>query len=545
MWSLVARAGDPYRVRGSNRIDTKEAPVHIERRHVAARGVVLAALGLSGCALEDTDRGGEELFSACPATNVIAEPPQFVWTFHPVSAGNPEAYYSGVLEYGAATFAVGGQTLTTRAYRQAGGAFTIPGPTLAMVPGRKYVLQLHNLLPFQPASAAENVFKDPNVTNLHTHGVHISGETPGDDVTRFVEGQHGADYVYDIPADHMGGTYWYHAHHHGSTFLQVSSGAFGQILIDEGRDGIPSGVDGMVERQLAVAFLDPSVAGTGGDTLVSGTLAPTWTVNGRVQGTLCAPGNEWQRWRVLLADRQATDKTLSVGAGCEVALLARDGVWRTTAPKLLPTRAISLTGASRADLAVRCAADSTIAINGSTVARIAVSGTGNTLVGPFSQGSSGTTWSALRAAYLRDLRGVSSVHQETIRMGARAINGVKFDHDVPNLTVAANQVQHWTVNGNTQHPFHLHVYHMQAQDCSGSFENGEYYDTLTSACSVRFDLNAATSRVYDGRTVLHCHILEHEDQGAMGWADVVGGVPPPTFPADGALATPYRAIYPL
>lgn len=533
--------------------------MQIERRHMGVLGG-LAAIWLSGCAMDEIDRAEEvappdghavdpdreaALLSACPATNVIADPPPFAWTFHPASGSNPQAYFSGVLEYGAATFTIGGQTLTTRAYRQAGGAFTIPGPTLAMVPGNKYVLQLHNLLPFEPASPAENVFKDPNVTNLHTHGVHISGETPSDDVTRFVEGQHGGDYVYDIPAEHMGGTYWYHAHHHGSTFLQVSTGAFGQIVIDDSHDGIPAGVDGMAERQLLVAFLDPAVAGTGGDTLISGTLAPTWTVNGLVQGTLCAPGNEWQRWRVLLADRQATDKTFGVGAGCEVALLARDGVWRTTAPKLLPTRTISLTGASRADFAVRCTADSTITINGATVARIAVSGTGNTTVGPFSQGSTGNTWSAIRPTYLRDLRGVSSVHSETIRMGARAINGVKFDHDTPNLTLAANQVQHWTLNGNTQHPFHLHVYHMQAQNCGGSFENGEYYDTYTSACSVRFDLNATTARVYDGRTILHCHILEHEDQGAMGWADVVGGLPPPTFPADGTLPTPYAVSYPL
>ncbi len=77
-----------------------------------------------------------------------------------------------------------------------------------------------------PRVQEHNVFKDPNVTNVHTHGVHISGETPADDVTRFFEGGFGGDYVYEIPADHMGGTFWYHAHHHGSTFLQVSSGAF-------------------------------------------------------------------------------------------------------------------------------------------------------------------------------------------------------------------------------------------------------------------------------------------------------------------------------
>jgi hypothetical protein len=34
-------------------------------------------------------------------------------------------------------------------------------------------------------------------------------------------------------------------------------------------------------------------------------------------------------------------------------------------------------------------------------------------------------------------------------------------------------------------------------------------------------------------TIFHCHILAHEDQGAMGWMDVIGGRPPPEFPGDG------------
>ncbi|HWO21409.1 MAG TPA: multicopper oxidase family protein [Kofleriaceae bacterium] len=514
----------------------------------AQTALVLCAAAAAATAVacdRDELSAGAGGVTVCPTTNVIGEPPQLQWTYHPVSAGNPQPYYSGTLELGQATFTIGGQTLTTRAYRQAGTAYTIPGPTLKMTPGNKYVLRFHNTLPYQPASTAHNVFKDPNVSNLHTHGLHISAESPSDDVMRFFEGGYGGDFVYDIPADHMGGTYWYHAHHHGSTYLQVSGGAFGQIIIDDGNDGLPPNVAAMTERQLVIAYLDPSVAGTGGDTIVGGNLAAGWTVNGTRQGSLCTSANEWQHWRVLLADRSATEKTLGIGAGCEVELLARDGVWRTTAPKALPTRAISLTGASRADLAVRCTSDSTITINGSTVASVLVGPAGNTAVGPYSGGSTGGTWSAIRPVYLRDLRGAASVHNEVIRMGARALNGMSFDMDVPNLTLPANQIQHWGLSGNTQHPFHLHIYHVQSVDCTGSFEPGEYYDVITQPCSVRFDLNAATSSVYEGRTIMHCHILEHEDQGAMGWMDVVGGRPPPTFPADGSLATPYAEKYSL
>lgn len=481
--------------------------------------------------------------SPCPSTNVIADPADFVWTYHPAGANNPAPYYSGTMEVGQATFNINGYTLTTRAYGQAGQPKTIPGPTMRLAPGNKYVLRFHNTLPYTPASTAENVFKDPNVSNLHTHGLHVSGEAPGDDVTRSFEGQRGGDFVYDVPGDHMGGTYWYHAHHHGSTFLQVAGGSFGLLLVDDGADGIPANVAAMAERQLAIAYLDPAVAGTGGDTLLSGTLPSTWTVNGKMNGNLCVPVNEWQHWRVLLADRNAMEKTLTV-SGCEVKLLARDGVWRTVAPKALSTGAISLTGASRADLAVRCAGDGSIKVGTATVATIYASGAGNPAPHPFAPDGV-STWSATRPSYLRDLRGETNVNAEAVTMGARTINGAAFDHAIPTFTLQANAVQSWSVNGAERHPFHLHVYHVQASGCGGDFEDGEYYDVVAANCGVRFDLNAATSRVYAGRTIMHCHILEHEDQGAMGWSEVIGGVNPPTFPADGNLATAYAEYYSL
>jgi FtsP/CotA-like multicopper oxidase with cupredoxin domain len=464
--------------------------------------------------------------SQCPGSNIIQDPVEFEWT-------PQNGYYSGTLEFGEATLTIGADTLTTRAYRQAGKSYSIPGPTMRMTPGETYVLTLKNLLPYAAPSTVENDFKDPNITNLHTHGLHVSPMSPADDVMRLIPGRWAGDYVYAVPDDHMGGTLWYHPHHHGSTFLQVSGGAFGLLLVDDSLDGIPSGVAGMTERPLVVGHLDPRVAGTGGDALISGTLSPTWTVNGMVQGNLCTPANEWEHWRVLLADPDAMPKSLSVGAGCEVALLARDGVWRTEAPMPIPTNSLDLTGASRADLAVRCSADSNISVNGAVVANVFADATltPNLLVGPYSNGSTGTTWSAVRPPSLRDLRGVTSFEQRTVNMGARTINGSKFNMTVPTFSIPVGAVQQWTIKGANMHPFHLHAYHFQMNGTCGMFEDGEYYDTLASnTCNMRFDLNPATSSVYDGTTIMHCHILDHEDQGAMGWADVIGGLLPPSFP---------------
>ena len=482
--------------------------------------------------------------SPCPSSNVIEEPPQFQWTFHPADANNPEPYYSGTMEVGEASFLIGGETLTTRAYRQEGTAYTIPGPTMSMVPGNKYVLSFHNTLPYEAPDPRHNVYKDANISNLHTHGLHISGESPGDDVTRSFEGGFGGDFVYDIPADHMGGTYWYHAHHHGSSFLQVSGGAFGLMVVDDQNDGIPANVAAMTERQIVLGYLDPAAAGTGGDTLMSGSLSSTWTINGNPSGNFCAPANEWQHWRVLLADRNAMEKDVEVGPNCEVALLARDGVWRTTAPKAIGSNTVNLTGASRADLAVRCSADSWIKVANNTVATIYADGAGDTTAHPYAADGV-STWSATRPDYLRDLTNVSSVNQESVSMGARTVNGTKYDNDVPNISLVPDQVQEWSLSGARRHPFHLHVYHMQAFGCGGDYEDGEYYDVISASCDVRFDLNAATTSTYAGRTIMHCHILEHEDQGAMGWLDVVGGIGAPTFPSDANRPVPFGEYYAL
>ena len=454
--------------------------------------------------------------------NTVTNPEVFQWE-------DKDTHFFGVLEMGEASFTINGESLTTRAYRQEGGTYSIPGPTIVMTPGKRYVLRFKNTLPYQPAVQEHNVFKDPNVTNVHTHGLHISGESPGDDVTRFFEGGFGGDYVYDIPENHMGGTYWYHAHHHGSTYLQVSSGAFGLIIIDDAGDALPANVANMTEQHLALGFLEPGNAkGTGGDTLISGTFSSGWTINGSVGGDVCIPANTWQHWRMLVADQDARLVDLEIGAGCEVGLMARDGVWRTQIPKLLTDNTLTLTGASRAGLAVRCDSNSTISVGGVQVANIVVDGTSDNSVNPYDE--NGEQWTAYRPGYLRDLRGETPADSDSIRMGARSVLGSKFDAETPNLTKNANGVQEWSLNGATNHPFHLHIYHVQVQQDCGPYEAGEFYDVIAGNCDLRFDMSSAEA--YEGMTIFHCHILEHEDQGAMGWMNVIGGRLPPVFPGD-------------
>jgi hypothetical protein len=57
----------------------------------------------------------------------------------------------------------------------------------------------------------------------------------------------------------------------------------------------------------------------------------------------------------------------------------------------------------------------------------------------------------------------------------------------------------------------------------GDYEYGEFYDTISASGSCRVRFKTAD---FGQRMVLHCHVLSHEDNGAMVWMDVQGsGMP--------------------
>ena len=78
-----------------------------------------------------------------------------------------------------------------------------------------------------------------NTTNLHTHGLHVSPAGNSDNVLLNIAPQSRFPYEINIPSDHPAGTFWYHAHRHGSTAVNVASGASGVILIRGNRPYAP------------------------------------------------------------------------------------------------------------------------------------------------------------------------------------------------------------------------------------------------------------------------------------------------------------------
>ncbi|KDO20094.1 hypothetical protein SPRG_14633 [Saprolegnia parasitica CBS 223.65] len=153
----------------------------------------------------------------------------------------PLAYksHNGVLEVTlsveATRFHDGPIAFNSRSYN---GMF--PGPTLCAKPGDLLRITLINQLePDLPSEHLHmNTFRDPNTTNLHFHGMHVSPSGIADNVLRTVKSGESMELVVKIPENHPLGVFHYHPHHHGSTFLQMGGGMVGAISVQETLDHV-------------------------------------------------------------------------------------------------------------------------------------------------------------------------------------------------------------------------------------------------------------------------------------------------------------------
>lgn len=85
-----------------------------------------------------------------------------------------------------------------------------PGPLFRVKAGDTFKLRLENNLGDEATdtSSVHNAFRQPNHTNVHTHGLHVSSEAPADDIFTLVAPGGASQYEYHIPDFHMAGTHW-------------------------------------------------------------------------------------------------------------------------------------------------------------------------------------------------------------------------------------------------------------------------------------------------------------------------------------------------
>lgn len=442
------------------------------------------------------------------------------------------------------------KSFVTRVYND-----MIPGPTIVVQPGDRLLVNLKNDLEVPVGTEASNNYQLPNTTNLHVHGLHVSPSAPADEVFFTIVGpKQSSQYDYQIRADHSPGIYWAHPHHHGSTVVQGGAGAASALLVADPPGFLSEQLQKMPDHILMLQNLPFSLlekaAALSGDELFqsSSPQEDLWLVNGAEQPTLTVKATEWHRLRLVMAGVSSW-LYLSFGT-CEVALLAKDGIYINDFPRFI--QHVSLPPGGRAELAVRCPrgdVDTEHQVRSSSSPGSGVASyVGNLFSiksvqpGELDFFEALTPWRPLtRPQYLQDLTGEMTAPDCSCKspMGlgssTRSVDGHLFQgpkaylHQWPRDAVVQREI-----SGINKHSFHQHTWPFQLQDTPAGndpyFKAGDWHDTyqntLDSKARVRF-----STVDFQGTEVVHCHALAHSDQGMIG-AEIVSGRGPEACACD-------------
>lgn len=384
-----------------------------------------------------------------------------------------------------------------------------------------------------------NHLADP--TNLHFHGLHIPPTGLADNVFLSVPPGERQQYQFVIPFEHPGGLFWYHPHHHGFVAEQVFGGLAGPIIVRGAVDQIPA-IQAAAESVLVLQDFDLNRRGRRREPMPMfrrwGRQGELITVNGDRDPTLTIPQGGLLRLRLLNASPSRIYQ-----------LRLNDHPWYLigmdggTLPEPVElTEDLVLAPGNRADVLV--AGDRT-------------PGAYRLVSVPYDRGISDMMAGMGHGAHNHRQKAVVAIAQlqygEIIHAvslpstllaspvlappsrrrefvldhgidGAQSflINGRGFAHDRIDTRVALGTVEEWRIinNAGMDHPFHLHTNAFQVIR-----RNGEpvplpaWQDVVNVKAYETVDILVPFND-YAGKTVYHCHILDHEDQGMMGMIEM-------------------------
>ncbi|KAF4665701.1 hypothetical protein FOZ61_010603 [Perkinsus olseni] len=255
------------------------------------------------------------------------------------------------------------------------------GPTIRVSPGDTLRITIVNRLKPPEGAWHNNHLGRLNATNLHVHGMHISPDE--DNVLVSCQPGQNLTYVYHILKDHAHGTYMYHAHLHGSTFIQVGQGLAGALIVgpENGQKEFlfeealvlghvcfhcyklepkpitdSQGVDWPFYSHEAGDINGPPSSLRPEELAVRESTEPVFSkylANGLVSPAIQVPLDEWGVLRFIHPPVAAhVNITILPLDACEMRVIAADGIPLTEGPRTV-TSFILIPG-SRRDIALRC-----------------------------------------------------------------------------------------------------------------------------------------------------------------------------------------------
>mmetsp|Transcript_52177 Transcript_52177/g.111064 ORF Transcript_52177/g.111064 Transcript_52177/m.111064 type:complete len:671 (-) Transcript_52177:314-2326(-) len=295
-------------------------------------------------------------------------------------------------------------------------------------------------------------------------------------------------------------------------------------------------------------------------------LPPYLAVNGQYRPKLTVTEGKWYRMRFVLASleqlveiREAELEEEDGQAHCEYQLLSKDGVFLLEAPRSIDK--IYLASGSRADVAVRCKCEpglqypwetkrpcqatwnftaswspmgtlrKSIELESFTDTLLTIQTNSPTEV---AEEPDIQPFKVRRPCYLVDMREAdvqkSNKHYVNLpqlypmKVSVDGVGHVWGHKPTPPLAqVPVGQIQEWHVVGVMYHPYHVHVnpYQIVSMRNDPWYKVGDFHDTIfptqAGVATLRTNIDKFT-----GHMIAHCHILEHEDTGMMGWWNITG-----------------------
>ncbi|GGU98012.1 copper oxidase [Streptomyces albospinus] len=364
-------------------------------------------------------------------------------------------------------------------------------------------------------------------TNLHVHGLHVSPSGDSDNIFIHIRPGETHHYAYRFPDTLRAGTYWYHSHADPVSAPQVAGGLSGVIVVDGLQQYLPANLRNITEH--VIALKDFQLQGDAVKVQDLHISAPTnRTVNGQINPVIRIRPGETQLWR--LANISANIYYNVHLQGQQFHVIAHDG---TPSDRIWTADSLLLAAGTRFDVLVQGGPRGrtqlqTLAYNTGPGGNSFPQATLATLdsEGPSARSAPLPTSSfAPRLDFSHDPIAArrTIVFSENADGSKYYVNGKQFDSNRVDIRPKLNTVEEWTVrnDSNEEHSFHVHVNKFQLMSINGRPHQGHGLQDTASVpvkgqLVIRIRFNT-----YTGKTVLHCHILNHEDAGMMAAMEIV------------------------
>jgi bilirubin oxidase len=395
---------------------------------------------------------------------------------------------------------------------------SVPGPTLELIEGERVTVRFRNEL--------------PEPTTVHWHGLSLPIDSDGSPLDPVPPGEE-RQYSFTVSAG-SAGTYWYHPHPHHETTSQITKGLYGAVVIRAPDDPLP---DSYTERLLVLSdnrILEDGTFDLTEPTTLQGQIdhqngreGDLLFVNGEIVPVLEMRSGEVQRWRIVNASASRVYR-LAIPGQTFLHVGSDGGLFEHP----VEVDELLIANAERVEVLVRArgAPGSTAVLKNLPYDRYMP----QTRPADWDQPRELLTLQysdappvtadpvpeTLRPIPYLDPAQASATREIVMAQGM--INNRMFDMNRVDVAARLGATEIWEVHNvvGMDHPFHLHGFQFQVLDRNGvpePFRSWKDTVNVPKHETVRFIVRFAD---HPGKWMLHCHILDHEDQGMMGILEV-------------------------